>query len=375
MFYSIMVYTIAFALSIINLHLINKKVLVFGGQRFPIINEIVRFIFVFFPIIIIYGWRFGVGVDFFTYLAWYNVYGFGNYVTSFASIFKQFLEPGYVLLNFIGGKILHMPNGIFVLCGIVICGLIYWLMKLYEDKFNPELMLFVFLMSYFGFACNGVRQFIAALIGLCGYKYLLDKEYKKYIIICLVAMLFHTSAIIMLMMLLFRNISDYDLKKFKTICVISGVIAVLFDRFIVRIIAYIPVLSKYSYTVGNGSFNFRDSISFLLYLVPTLVIMEYFKHRVDADSDINKCLAFFYLQIPFQCLGAMSISIERTSIYFAILQVIVMPAIVYGDVNYRAKKNRTVFLACTVWYLFYFIVMNVIIDGNGIFPYQFWNNM
>ena len=74
------------------------------------------------------------------------------------------------------------------------------------------------------------------------------------------------------------------------------------------------------------------------------------------------------LQIPFQLMGGIIKYTDRFSMYVAIMQVILMPIIFKTLQN--TKKDKLIKLGIIGWYIFYFVVMIVILNSNGVLPYR-----
>ena len=109
----------------------------------------------------------------------------------------------------------------------------------------------------------------------------------------------------------------------------------------------------------------------LLYVIPILLIIEFYKKELlKKDYRYNYLVALMYVQIPFQMGGYINREIEMFSIYSSILQVILVPTIINAIEN--SKKRKLALLITKIWYLIYFVVMNVIRDGYSIIPYQTW---
>ena len=59
---------------------------------------------------------------------------------------------------------------------------------------------------------------------------------------------------------------------------------------------------------------------------------------------------------------------DRFSLYTAIVQTILIP-ILYKNLEMNKRHNGIKFLIIG-WYIFYFVVMFVSLNSNGVMPYQ-----
>lgn len=362
---SLAIYLITFGVCTFNLYL-TTKIRIKVRKHYLLLDVIsffVKYVFAFYPIVLLYGFRYRVGVDYSTYLQFFK------YIQTTKKIpfFSSYMEPGYVFLNYVASKIFTEGYGIFFVNGIVVFFLIYLVIRQYS-QINKPLSVYIFLMVYFGFSCNGIRQMIAALILLLAYYFLLEQKMKSYVVVVLIATLFHSSAIFFLVFLLLERMNVKYYKYLKGATIFLGVLIILFPTQIMRLISVIGKYEGYIYVNGIGSIR---GLAFLAYVIPILLFIECFKaDLIKLNSRYELYVLLIYLQIPLQCFGIFNTVIERMALYCSILQIVVVPLIVNGI---QIKKKQYVAKAiCYAWYLLYFVVMEIFLGGNGIATYQFW---
>lgn len=110
----------------------------------------------------------------------------------------------------------------------------------------------------------------------------------------------------------------------------------------------------------------------MLYVVPTIVLVEIYKGELIKNNPMYETyVTLLYVQIPFQCLGVFNAVMERMAVYCSVVEVILIPMIYKAITN---RKNKTsAMIVITVWFVVYFVIMNIVLSGNGIFPYHFWD--
>lgn len=362
---SLLIYLIAFFICTFNLFLTTKiKIKVKKNNIFAgFLGEVFKYCFVFYPVVFLYGFRYRVGVDYNAYLQFYR------YIQASDKIpfFNSYMEPGYVFLNYLASKFFVEGYGIFIINGIVLFLLIYVIQKQYP-RMNKSLSVYIFLMVYFGFSCNGIRQMIAVLILLYGYIFLLEQKMKSYIVVVLIATLFHSSAIFFLVFLLLEKLNAKHYKYMKIGAIVLGFFVIAFQNQILRIISVLGLYGGHISTQGAGLVK---GLSFLAYVIPILVIVEWFKRDlIEFNSRYELYILVLYLQIPLQCFGAFNAVMERMALYCSVLQIVVLPLMV-NEIQSKKRKCMAK-LMCYAWYLLYFIVMEIYLGGNGIAEYQFW---
>ena len=330
--------------------------------------EFFQFIIVYTPIMALYGLRVNVGIDYPTYLSFYNVYKYS--IHSITDLFNQQFEPGYVLLNKLGYIFFHNDNGVFLISGIVIFFLLNYLIKQYHNIINKPTMIFIFIMVFFGASCNIVRQIIAMLIIAIGYKYLIHDKYKEYILICFIASLFHKTALLCILLILFHKINKMIHSKTRNLIIIISIAVLILGPFIIQLLSK---SSFYKITYEKSGLTL-SSLLFLLYLVPELVFMEKLKKNIKKNTfeHLNELICIYYLVIPFQLMDLYSTAFQRIAIYFSILQIIIIPIIIHNQIN--SKRKLYLKIIVFLWYILFFIMTEIILVGNGLFPYHclFW---
>lgn len=152
------------------------------------------------------AFRFNIGTDYYTYVTWYDTW---DMYTHGAKEINE-IEPGfYYLVNFLNAIGVHY-QALFVVYETIILfflykGLNYFLSENWL-RFAVFAM-FVFFPSTGGhwWDMNGIRQAAAISISFLGMKYLVEDKLLKFMLIFLVAMMFHYSSLLIILMILFKR--------------------------------------------------------------------------------------------------------------------------------------------------------------------------
>lgn len=365
---SIFAYVGVFGLTIFNSIIIhNGRIKIKGhSNRGSIIGWILRYAFIFYPLILFYGLRDHVGTDYQSYLTYYK-YLRGN--MTFANIMHTYMEPGYVFINVIADKIFEDNFGVFMVSGIVMFGFLYMILSKYKKEINIPIAIFIYCTVCYSFACNGVRQSLAAVLVLYAYTYMVDRKFWRFLLCLIAASLFHTSAILCVVFYMLVFIKPYAQKLVKIMLVGGGLFVLVFQNQIVSILGRLSLYSVYSTWTGSG---FVSGISFMLYVVPTIALVELYKGElIKKNPRYETFITFLYVQIPFQCLGVFNAVMERMAVYCSIVEVFLIP-LIYKSITNR-KNKFSAMLVIVTWFTVYFVIMNIVLRGNGVFPYHFWN--
>ena len=146
-----------------------------------------------------YEWPSGVVIfDYGTYEYAYNhPVPLGDFINEYSSLQGGMgsLDPGYVFISsFFSLYVFDSPNLFFLLVSIVSILLLVQGFRKNNIRSGLLLVLFVFLERvYFQYNFIMMRQGIAMAIAWWGLEYVVDRKFRKFLIVCILAGLFHFS--------------------------------------------------------------------------------------------------------------------------------------------------------------------------------------
>ncbi len=143
-------------------------------------------------LIAVAGFRYQVGTD---YMAYYRIN-----VTDWETVWEHlisFHEPGIRLISRISTMIADDGAVLIFICSVIIVGIYCLMIYRYSPMYLVSMLAFLFLGDWTG-SFNGIRQYLAAAILFAGHRYILERKFIPYLLTVLVAMLFHTTAIVMI---------------------------------------------------------------------------------------------------------------------------------------------------------------------------------
>ena len=144
-------------------------------------------------LIAVAGLRYRVGTD---YMAYYR-----TRVTDWKTVWDyliHFREPGIRLLSRISTLIADDGAVLIFLCAVIITGIYSLVIYRYSPMYLVSMLIFLFLGDWTG-SFNGIRQYLAAAIVFAGHRYILKRKFVPYLLTVVLAMLFHKSAIVMIL--------------------------------------------------------------------------------------------------------------------------------------------------------------------------------
>lgn len=284
------------------------------------------------------------------------------------------VEIGFSLLLYLITKIFRNFQVLLFLFQVIIVSLIYKGLRVFKNQDLYLNMLAYYFLCYV-ITFNIIRQCLAIAIIFYSFKYLFKKKYGCYLLFNILALFFHKSAIIGLVILLLYNISDnnriklFFLKikiknKIKIIILISILVLILFQlEFIINILQSLGLEKYKSYLKGEYSFLPKQ---FLLRIPFVWLIFKEYKKNKE-----NKIYLFALLlniiDLFLSQLGSVTPNSWRIAQYFSIYNIIFYP-MVCDSGKYKIFKN----LFLISYLIFYFSYTILILGNHEVYPYLFY---
>ena len=230
----------------------------------------------------------------------------------------------------------------------------------YRNSKNPVLSLTVFCcLGLFSFMVQGLRQSIAMSICLFAYEQCKQKHFVRFVLLVMIASLFHASALVFLLV--------YFLKNFKLNTIQMGIFAIL--TFIgIQLLPYIfdalNVVMHENYDMQSAS-KTGGVIAILIYAVIILFGV------ISKDTSDEHYALFVYsamvAAVAMMLRNSVSGIAERVSYYFAFAQMIVLSNSIASlkDIKMESLINTIAVLLC-LGVAFYKATYSVLI------PYTFF---
>lgn len=138
------------------------------------------------------GFRYNVGADFTAYIHDYNIITQKKISELFISS-----EFGFNLLLKLCSVVYDSPTTMFLVCAAIFVTICINTLYMHAIHFSLSVVLFILCGTCLE-SCNAMRQSLAVAILLSSYSCIQRRDTKKYILLILLATVFHSSAIVML---------------------------------------------------------------------------------------------------------------------------------------------------------------------------------
>lgn len=273
--------------------------------------------------------------------------GFDKLSPSLNQVFQNWWTdkgPGFTLIEVIIKHIFGNNREAFrIIFGLMESIPLVLIYRKYSEDYVFSIFLFIAMGSYNGWMMNGLRQFVATCIIFAALPLLIKRKFVPLILIILLAMTIHSSA--MMMIPIFLVVWFEPWKKGILVSYIVFVIALFI------FVNNTDMLSEEILKNDNGANPIRIAIS----AIPVIIAFVGRK-KIAADNNplINICvnMSVFTTLIYFVATFTNGIGTGRLAIYTSVFNLILIPYLATNVFDERISKNIKMFFV--LFYLAYF---------------------
>lgn len=348
-------------------------------------QKVICYILASLPFFLVSAFRHNLGTD----------YG-KRYVYTFNEMLKGRsaedlkLETGYFQLINICSLITHEYYIIFVVSSAIIIGLIMF--TIFNKSKNPILSVIIFLLAGFFFdSLNIMRQYLAMSFIVFGYRFLTGKKrfWILYALCVIVAASMHSTAIVMLVLLLFP-------KKMlaSPIWVLPCAISVLaLNENLFTILPMFIENTRFAQYLTNQFAQGEISVLFIAENLCFYLLMYYIyrkNKKIDNIQEEDKLLLNIQAcALLTMVAGSCHMLFIRVALYFSVFQIISVPYYISKistdevvkdikkisfskiDITKHAKFIQpTITVLVVLCFLFAFTRTNILVNTNEVVPYR-----
>lgn len=324
--------------------------------------------------ILVIGLRaYTIGTDTYTYYITYKssyYQSLENYFTAkgLVNILYDYVRRMFLMFSF--------PfQNMLIFEGIVIMIPIYIFATRYSAI--PWLSVLIYIgMGYFNQSMNISRQYISIGIVLIAILFAFNSRVKQFVLLVLLASLFHISALMVLVLYPVINSNKRILNKIMIGLIPFGFIIPLFLSS--NLSKYLPL--EYYRASGNGGMT--SVIIWIILLLYLLFVNKQKNNNIQSDernhqikntgctcSIIDIEIRLISLSIFFQSFITKFVVIGRIAYYFIIPFYVLLPNVLFEIISERSKIAAKVVVA-TLVLLFYF-VLYLPSGASQTVPYSF----
>lgn len=286
------------------------------------------------------------------------------------------LELGFMTIVFLFTKIFRDYHYILFFLELIVDILVFTYAYKRRKKASFFLIIIIFIFLYYSETLVMIRQGVALMIGLLSIELLQEKKYISTFALFVLALLFHTTSILLLILyfiVILENTSKINkrTKKIIYITMISGVCIVLIalkpiiELFTVRF-SILPV-KFYNYFNLYYVEELMISKSMLLFKIFWLFIALIVMNK-NNDKEIKISILFLIIDFIFYIGAFKLIPLLRCGLYFTVpaymMLIPAVPKIFKEDSKNKYCINFIIALILGGWWYFAFVI-----QPAGVCPY------
>lgn len=296
------------------------------------------------------GLRYRVGTDYMNYYGYYKN--------------AEYIDTGFYMLSSIARCFGDVQVMFFIYNALTLLFIFLGLGNI-NKKYRP-LAYLCFLFLFFTTSFNAMRQMLAVGIVFFSYKYAIDKKVVPFVILIVIAMLFHSTALFGLILYPLLNLKRKSVKA--VISIVALVIALNYQGFI-GLISNISLFEHYSmYQTYSDGIEFSNT-SFIVELF-ALGYVLFSKKRISADDKkFDKYLFIYLIGIILLSTGFYNPYLKRIALYFTISSIVLLPAI---PCSCKIGKDKLVNQIIIIGFVISkFVIQAYFLGQSDIIPYNF----
>ena len=310
-------------------------------------------------------------------------YGVGtDYIPTYCRVFyllKDKIAYNYEFLFLVLNKAIIKLHGtpviLLSLCALFTIPLFFRFIRNNLPKKYWFLGIYLFIGTTIYYATmNVVRQYIAIAILLYAFDYLKQKKILKYVILNIIASLFHLSSLInlafVIIYLLHKN------KKINYVLIAVYLLSIVFVFVDIR-----SIVNIFSFMIPNKYINYLNSKFFLAknysaclkLLLPNLIVMFmlFNKNKIKNDDKLGLIYCGMTLFTMISNIGYGVNVFIRLGWYFDYFYLLVIPMIIEYFYTQKKTKAATLFTIFIICYCIFWNVYSIfILNGHGVIPYK-----
>lgn len=299
---------------------------------------------------------------------------YGNYVNTFHEIYVGgyvVTEPGFNLLVRFLYTLAGGENYLLVFALFAACTSFLFLKAMYEQSvdFGLSFALFMLLGLYFR-TFNTVRYYLVLAVTLYSLRYVLKREYGKFVLLILGAALFHKSVLVVLVL---YPLAALPWKKWQTALGVAAAASLpLFQEFWMKVV--LKLYPSYQNTIYlEKDVGLAESLAVIVRCLAVLMLCAAVWREAVKDDRAN----LFYCKLNllglavYVCASFLPL-VTRIGYYLITPHILLVPGLLAALP--AGKKRRFLYAAAALFAVvnFVYFLLTAHQEGVRVLPYHTW---
>ena len=315
-----------------------------------------------------------------SYLDAVNSTGFSNFFST--RVTSVLSDPAYYFITYLLSLVVKDYHLGFFVYSLITCGFMYFALKRCKKMYNIPIWfgMLLFYLTIYNYSLNIMRQCIAISILFYAWTYLANRQYKMYALFNIIAILFHSSAIIGLVILpIYLLLRENRNKKTSTKIIQGGIVVVGIAILLVvgttlidSLVGFGLLRDNYLNYLTGGSFAGNNGVEFMVILQYAICIaFGILFYRKLKNKNIECIFLIVSVAVLFMAnFGSMiSTYISRIGYYFMPFQILLLS----NTLKAFNKRSQIIWGTIIIGITFFFWWYTFVFRGyNETVPYLFY---
>lgn len=326
-----------------------------GMSRQQMVNHVTCLI-IFVLLFAVSSLRLNVGNDYLNYVELMHLAYSRAYVPT---------EVGFNVLARIVYFLCGFENYVLIFAIFAFATIYFFMKAMYEQSkwFTMSIVMFMLLGYYFQ-SLSTVRYYLALSLALYSVKFVINRDWPRFVLVALIGSLFHKSLLLILLLYL---VAQLNWKRWMYVGLgILGVSCLFLKDYYLKIVIMLyPSYKDTEYLEGG------TSIVNIARCVVILALSLWMYKDVIRDSRRNR---FYFIcnimALVLYVFGSFIPVISRVGYYMTVTHLLFVPSLITEIKDDTRKKTITacVMVACVMYFILY--MRGAGNDGIRILPYQ-----
>lgn len=262
---------------------------------------------------------------------------------SLNEVIQRNIEIGFSVFQYIISRLFGNFYIFNTIVAAMYVGVVSYIIKKYSS--NPVLSyLFFIFFGFYSFAMSATRQTLAITLTLIAFDFIRQRKLWKFIFFCLLAVSFHSSAIVFLPAYWFNKLKVN--RKTLLLFLFIGV-ALIFLKDQVRMLLNSYARLQYS-SIETGGQNMY------IFFVISLILGILYRKSFVLKSESNKYLLYMIIAtVILMPITQFHPAVMRLYFYYSIFQILYIPNLLYS-IKDKAIRSIGSFLYVSVGAIWFF---------------------
>ena len=322
---------------------------------------------------------FSVGTDTDIYSGW--IWATRTYDASLLHALCRDSEPVFEGITYLAGHYFNGLQSLLFLSALLTYAFVMAALALLRDHIFLPYGWAAYLFLFYSNSLNQLRQALAMTIVLLGITLVMQKKYLPGVLLLVLAVGAHNTAVLGIgMLLVYLILKKWDTLPVRTVMVAGLAGAAAFYQPLFRLLARLGLpISRFAGYLDTGDVHF--SLNPILVRLPFLVLALWLYREFSAEdtegkgsftrADADFLLIMMAAELVTAEMRIISVDIYRISLYFGVLRCVLIGRT--AQVLARKEENKTFFrlvLAGMMALLVLIWIYQVVLKGNdAIIPY------